>query len=307
MITAALLALCTVAGQPPLTPGTTALLVGRDDDGYRSELQRAIASPDPIVRAVAARVAGVRHQGDMAGPLRAALAAETDPIATREQQEAIARLERGAAAPDAGTAVPATQTVRTFQSIAPGVLSSLMAAAGCKPARPGAAGSARITFDASGAVLRSEIDTSGLPAKCHQVLSTMARLAVAGEATSGVHSEYLLLPVDTDFVKCSDQSAADTPAGRPSGKLVPPRKTRDVRPAYPPGALAAGDSGVVWVVAHVTRSGCINDARVTRSLRPDLDVAAIRAVVGFGYEPARLGDTPVSSFVTTSVNFQIQR
>lgn len=305
MMTALAVLCMLVVGQSDLTPGTAALLVGREDADYRADLQRAIASPDPVVRAVAARVAGVRHQQDVADALRAALASETDPLAKREEQRAISSLERGAASPDPSTPFPAAQTVRTFLPVAPGVLSSLMTAAGCKPGSLGQAGAAWIAFDASGTALRSELDTHGLPSKCRDVLSTMARLAVSGNPREA-HSEYLLLPMDADFVRCTDEPATDGTGGRPRPGLIPPRQIRDVRANYPPSAIRRRENGMVWLVIHVTRSGCVNEVRVTRGLTPAFDMAAIRAASLWAFEPAYFENAPIPFFVTASLSFQIR-
>jgi TonB family protein len=284
------------------TPGATALLVGRDDGGLRAALAQAIGSPDPVVRAVAARVAGVRRAGDMAGPLRAALAVETDPVARREQQAAIGRLERDpVAAPPQAAAAPLA--VRTFPLIAPGLLSSLMQTTGCKPDKDASFGAARLTFDASGAVTRSEINTSRLPRKCADVLATMSRLTTADEGT-GTHAEYLLLPIDYAFAACADADfvPADPPPP-PNASRTPPRKILDVKPQYPERALRSGIQGTVFIAAHVTRSGCINDARVTRGIDPELDFAALRAVVQWTFEPARLNGAPIPIVMTVTVSF----
>jgi len=75
LLAAGLLQAASIA-QAPLTPATAAILVNRSDDQYRPTLKQALADPDVAVRAVAARVAGVRHQGDMIPVLEGALAAE---------------------------------------------------------------------------------------------------------------------------------------------------------------------------------------------------------------------------------------
>jgi TonB family protein len=290
-----------------LSVGATAMLVGRSDPGYRAALQHAIVSADPAVRAVAARVAGVRRQGDMVDPLRRALETETDPVAKREQQQAIYRLERApVVAPPDGASPPLA--VRTFPLIAPGLLSSLIVASGCKPDKHESFGAARLTFDASGAVTRSEIDPSQLPRKCADVVGTMARLTIADErAPSGVHSEYLLLPLDAAFAACADTDLVTEDPPRPANaSLTPPRKTRDVKPQYPAGALRGRTQGTVFISAHVTRAGCINDARVTRGVDPELDFAALVAVVQWQFDPARVNGVAVPFVLTSTVSFKVR-
>jgi len=92
---------------------------------------------------------------------------------------------------------------------------------------------------------------------------------------------------------------------RVGGNLAQPAKIRDVRPVYPPIALAANVSGVVILEATIDREGKVRTARVLRSI-PLLDAAAIDAVKQWEYEPALLNGVPKPVIMTVTVNFSLQ-
>ena len=312
LLAAGLLQAASIA-QAPLTPGTAAMLVNRSDDQYRPTLKQALADSDVAVRAVAARVAGVRHQGDMIPALEGALAAEHDAIASTEQTRALRLLRHVSTGAPPADATPAHTAIRTIPQIVPGLLSSLLEANRCKPAKRGAFGAARLAFDGDGVVIHSEIDPSQLPGSCKAVLSTMARLTIADDdpIDIGVRSLYLLLPIDAEFVACSEQPRVPPlERGRTlamyGSSIVPPKKTRDVKPEYPAGAQQNRVQGIVGVLARITAAGCINDARVVLGVDPALDFAALQAVTAWRYEPARIDGSPRPVLMNVSVSFRLQ-
>lgn len=105
----------TATAQEKLTPGIVAQLVEPKNATDRATLASAIDDPDPAVRAVAARVAGLLSRSDMAARLDALLETEADPIAASEQLRALLYLRGADALPHAraaaarlGTAARAT-------------------------------------------------------------------------------------------------------------------------------------------------------------------------------------------------------
>ena len=89
---------------------------------------------------------------------------------------------------------------------------------------------------------------------------------------------------------------------RVGGNIRPPAKVRDVRPVYPPAALAANVQGAVVLDAHIGVDGSVVDASVLRSI-PLLDDAAVEAVRQWRYAPTLLNGAPVEVMVTVTVNF----
>ena len=101
---------------------------------------------------------------------------------------------------------------------------------------------------------------------------------------------------------------APTPLGWPAirvgGDIKEPRKIRDVRPVYPAIAKANGVSGVVIIEAVIDEAGAVRDARVLRSI-PNLDQAALDAVLQWRYTPTILNGVPTAITMTVTVNFQL--
>jgi len=71
------------------TPGSVALLADRSDAGTLEQLRIALSHADPVVRAVAARVAGVSRLIDLAPAIGAALGQERDETAAAEEVRAL--------------------------------------------------------------------------------------------------------------------------------------------------------------------------------------------------------------------------
>lgn len=98
------------------------------------------------------------------------------------------------------------------------------------------------------------------------------------------------------------------PVGTPvriGGSIKPPVKTKDVRPAYTPEALANKVQGVVILDVVVGPEGRVDEARVLRSI-PLLDQAALDAVEQWEFTPTLLNGTPVPVLMTVTVNFTLK-
>ena len=92
---------------------------------------------------------------------------------------------------------------------------------------------------------------------------------------------------------------------RVGGSIKTPTKIRDVRPVYPPEALAAGIQGVVILEAVIDQGGGVSNVRVLRSI-PLLDQAAVDAVREWQFTPTLLNGVPVPVTMTMTVNFTQQ-
>jgi TonB family protein len=91
-------------------------------------------------------------------------------------------------------------------------------------------------------------------------------------------------------------------AVRPGGRIMPPKKIKDVPPVYPAVAQSAHVSGAVTIEATIGTDGKIVDAKVVHSI-PMLDQAALDAVRQWEYLPTMLNGVPVPVLVTVTVNF----
>lgn len=95
--------------------------------------------------------------------------------------------------------------------------------------------------------------------------------------------------------------------GDPAAPRIPePAKTKDVRPIYPPHAIAASITGIVVVQATVDARGRVADLEVVRSI-PALDHAAVEAVSQWEYTPAMLSGVAVPVVLTVTVTFNLGR
>ena len=92
---------------------------------------------------------------------------------------------------------------------------------------------------------------------------------------------------------------------RVGGNIIAPKKTKDVRPLYPPVAQSARVTGVVILEAVIGPDGSVTDVKVLRSV-PLLDPAAIEAVRQWEYTPTLMNGVPVSVIMTVTVNFQLR-
>jgi TonB family protein len=84
-----------------------------------------------------------------------------------------------------------------------------------------------------------------------------------------------------------------------------PTKIKDVRPIYPPDALAARITGVVIIEVALDAAGHVRDATVLRSI-PALDEAALAAVRQWEFTPAISNGVAVPVKMTVTVNFTLQ-
>jgi TonB family protein len=91
-------------------------------------------------------------------------------------------------------------------------------------------------------------------------------------------------------------------AVRPGGRIMPPKKIKDVQPVYPALAQSAHVTGAVTIEATIGIDGKVADATVVRSV-PLLDQAALDAVRQWEYLPTMLNGVPVPMLVTVTVNF----
>jgi TonB family protein len=103
--------------------------------------------------------------------------------------------------------------------------------------------------------------------------------------------------------------ASTSPSGmvpvRVGGNIKTPTKVKDVRPVYPPDALAAGIQGVVILETTIDTEGRVSDAKVLRSI-PVLDDAALEAVRQWEFTPTEVNGMLVPVIMTVTVNFTLQ-
>ena len=123
-------------------------------------------------------------------------------------------------------------------------------------------------------------------------------------------SQWLFIDMDTASIACADGDATTPPTSSEhrigDGVLTPPHKIKDVRPLYPPSMQRAGIQGAVIVEATISKTGCVTGGEVLRSVELPLDLAAMKAISGWRFEPTLLNGTPVPVVMTVTVNFRLQ-
>ena len=88
------------------------------------------------------------------------------------------------------------------------------------------------------------------------------------------------------------------------GRIVPPRKIRDVSPQYPAALRGTGTEGVVNLKGRIGLDGYIGDIQVVGDAQPDLAQAAIAAVREWLFTETLLNCQPVEVTVSIGVHFQ---
>ena len=100
-------------------------------------------------------------------------------------------------------------------------------------------------------------------------------------------------------------AAFEPPQVRVGGDIKEPKKIKDVKPVYPEAAKAAGVQGIVIIETRIGTDGAVNEAKVLRSV-PELDRAAVDAVLQWKYTPTLLNGQPVEVIMTVTVTFSLQ-
>lgn len=164
-----------------------------------------------------------------------------------------------------------------------------------------------IVIDEAGTVVESRVIAgSGVQRADSAVEALSATRAMRASARDAVRQwrfdppsvAPMLIVADVTVGEPAPAVAGDAPV-RVGGNIAPPRKVLDVKPEYPPVAIAARVTGVVIIETTIERTGDVSDVRVLRSV-PLLDQAAIEAVRQWKYEPRNERLT-----LTTTVNFTL--
>src|SRR6185503_9527595 len=192
----------------------------------------------------------------------------------------------------------------------PGLLESVMTAAGCKASNLGFA-AARTEYAANGAPQKLVIDRRRQSSACEAAMIAIARISVADadRAVVSGESEWLLFPFGPDSTRCIDMPKSEYrrigPQRDGTETVKVPKKIRDVRPVYSESAIRDHITGTVVIEAVVTTTGCVTSARVTHSVAPALDLAALEAASGWQFEPAKQDNRPISTLLTLSIMFTL--
>jgi periplasmic protein TonB len=98
----------------------------------------------------------------------------------------------------------------------------------------------------------------------------------------------------------------DTGATVSGPGVVGPRAVYQPRAPYPPNALSDKVSGEVFMTVIVDVNGRVESVAVTKSVRKDLDDAAVAAVKGWRFDPAAKDGHPARARVVVTMGFYVK-
>ena len=93
--------------------------------------------------------------------------------------------------------------------------------------------------------------------------------------------------------------------------MTAPVVKRRVEPEFPEsarGAMGGGTNVLVILRSVITREGCVRAVDLlVQSPYPELNVAALKALAQWTFEPGRLRGEPVDVVFNLTVNFRVTR
>ncbi len=119
------------------------------------------------------------------------------------------------------------------------------------------------------------------------------------------------LPIRFDLDEYGIRSSREEPEPEPEPEPVkvkkPARLVKSARPDYPKEARQQGREGTVVLRVTVGANGDVGNVNIQESSgHPDLDESAAESVKTWRFDPAKLGDDPISSAVDLPVRFDLE-
>jgi len=93
---------------------------------------------------------------------------------------------------------------------------------------------------------------------------------------------------------------------KPGNGVGTPKVISEVKPDYPPAIMVKGVKGSVVMDCVVLPDGGVGDIRVTQSLEPSLDAAAVRALRKWRFEPGTKDGKAVPVQVSIEMTFTVR-
>jgi TonB family protein len=89
------------------------------------------------------------------------------------------------------------------------------------------------------------------------------------------------------------------------GDVTAPKLIHKEEPKYTKRAKKAKLKGTVSLIAVINSDGIPENIQVVKSLHPDLDAEAVKAVSNWRFKPAEKSGQPVAVHVNIEVNFRL--
>jgi len=207
--------------------------------------------------------------------------------------------------------------MRTIPVVWPGVVGAAMEVAGCSTEAGANAAVLAATYQPDGRIARLAPQDTRLSAPCGAAAAALAALTLHDleHGPPAGRPEMLVLPLDPDYIACASESVWSRPvpsrvdldgASDSSGRITWPKKTRDVKAAYPPALQEQSVKGTVSVEATITAAGCVVDGRLLTTPHPLLGLSSLWAVSGWRFKPALIDGEPVPVAATMVVDFELR-
>lgn len=200
------------------------------------------------------------------------------------------------------------QRLRTVESVWPGFLQNLLAETECElTAEDWRYGTLRLTYDVSGRPIDARVDRTELPPACVRALGAIAvvELADPDSPVAAKDQQVLMLFPSSSFVSCADGPRWER--GGPvnvSDLISEPRRISGPVPRFP--RVLVGTQGTVFMAGVIDGNGCVRSAGVLRGTSTAFDLEALRTVVQWRYEPARLNGVVVPVDLVARIDFNRQ-
>ena len=169
----------------------------------------------------------------------------------------------------------------------------------------------RITIGADGDVGNVKTQTSsGFPALDESAAQSVKtwRFDPARDGEFRV-STVVDLPIRFNLDEYGIQSSRDEPEPEPEPVRVkkPARLIKSERPPYPQAARREGWEGTVVLRITIGTGGDVEQVAIQESSgHPELDESAAQSVKTWQFDPAKVGDDPISSAVDLPVKFDLE-
>lgn len=195
-------------------------------------------------------------------------------------------------------------TMRTFYAFAPGLLTDLRAASGCKAAPDDQFVAGQVTYRPDGRPKSIQLVESGVSKECQRFgrLAILLSVAADDQPVDADLQDQVIVLFDREFMTCADGPHVVARA-RPVAGDRGPMVTKKVSYETPDAARRLQLTGVVRVSALVSHTGCVSYVETRRSLHPLYDLAIIYAMKDWRYAPATVQGAPVEG--VASVSFEV--
>jgi len=100
--------------------------------------------------------------------------------------------------------------------------------------------------------------------------------------------------------------AGSLPQERPAKDVTMPTVVREVKPDYPESAKKERIQGNVMLGVVVKKDGTVGDVTVKKSLHPELDEAAVRAMKKWEFKPGTKDGKAVDVTVEVEMTFNLK-